>query len=282
MHITGTEIRFSYNTETGMINNQPDMASSSKVEEVVSNQCINAWKKVDNRKFLSTEIVANFSGYAFRGDSRSPECIFKEGFVKKESSTDEIFKRNLQTMEVRFVDVEPNKHFVSEKQLQVNPGSAVCLTENPYFAAHFPHTELANATFVYMVLVTKGVSLKETVGILDSDDCHTSLSRSMGEIMTPRILAEHVVCAWPVARERLFLRSSYNAVVSFKPSFKHLIINPFVDKCVSRHPMPLNELQAVEKEKKIVIRTRSEMMTVMEDDLQLPCDNYDSDDSLYS
>lgn len=281
MHIYNQKPFFSYSNLTGLVNYEASDKPESLLKSLSGSSVDISWKKISDRKYTPTESALTYTGYAFRGDSRPPGCIFTEGFKKEECHNDEVFQDKLKSMEVEFVDVESRSFCESEKQLSVNPNMSICLTENPYFATHFPFIDLEQPTYLYFCLVTKGVNLQEKAIPLKTDSNLISLTSSLNEIMTPRILSEHIVCAWPVKRERLYLRGRFDVVNAIKPDVGSLTLNKYVDGCVEKAKDFIDELRVIEKEKVTVVRTRSKMEIIKDPSLEFKEDT-DSDDSLYS
>ena len=241
------------------------------------------WIQINERTFSPTKNAINFIGYAYRGDARSPDEIFKTGFLAKQTTdlNDDNFLESLETMRVVFNDTEPSTLFISMKQLHVNQDTAVCLSNAPHYAAFFPYSlALQEPTYVYLCLVTKGVALNDKAGSLSSEVFRTTLSESIGEIMTTKVPACHVVCAWSVKRNRKYLSGRHDVRVCYEPTFSNLKFNSGIDSCVKSFSFSAENVDLVETKKIRVIQkddiVLSENMTETLDE------DIDSDDSLYS
>ena len=187
------------------------------------------WKSLCHFKFIPCVKAITHCGIVFRGDSRNPEIIFKQGFKSIHhpdiESENDFFGVALEA------ELEPRQCSISRETLVPNQKNMVCCTKDPYVAAYFPSLEAGASTYVYCCYVNSGIKIFETIAGLENRWLETSMAISAQEVITPIIPAEHVVCAWMVRRIKL----EGECEVMFKSEYIELKTNQNVDFCVKEY-----------------------------------------------
>ncbi len=145
------------------------------------------WIFNGNGRWQPTDEAFTYCGLAFRGDTRSPEEIFRTGFISRDQSD----------IEIEFTD---GGNFLCIRQLRIVQMSAVSLSLSHIFASFFPEGLDDSVSYVYGCIVTKGVKIFEKSKLFSLLCSSTSLSQSVQEIATKSILPEQVICSWRVSR----------------------------------------------------------------------------------
>ena len=188
------------------------------------------WKKRNRRfEFAPSVKAVNHCGIVYRGDSRSPDIIFNEGFKLKDSpdilSEDDFFAKLLKA---RLITISTDQ----SEALVIAQETAVCTSKDRDVASYFPSDyNGSRATFVYCCYINTGIPAYKTVGDLDELFIRTNPMISAKEVLTPMIPAEHILCAWTVKRVLLSKKYCYE----FIPEYSNYCENPNTDYCVQEY-----------------------------------------------
>lgn len=187
------------------------------------------WKHLGGFKYSPCVKAIAHCGIVFRGDSREPAMIFKEGFKSRNhpdiQSDNDFFCVALESK------LEPREISFMRETLAADQKNMVCSTKNADVATYFPNVDSDTPTYVYCCYVNSGIKIFETVSGLESPWLETAMVISAQEVMTPIIPPEHVICAWKVGRTKL--EDKWN--VKFKPEYQEFKKNENVDFCVKEY-----------------------------------------------
>lgn len=187
------------------------------------------WKHIGGFEYSPCVKALAHCGIVYRGDSREPAIIFREGFKSRNhpdiQCDNDFFRVALESK------LEPRIIEFMRETLAADQKNMVCCTKNIDVATYFPNVESNTPTYVYCCYVNSGIKIFETVSYLENPWLETAMAISAQEVMTPIIPPEHVICAWKVCRRKLEDQWRLN----FKPEYHELKKNVNVDFCVKEY-----------------------------------------------
>ena len=188
------------------------------------------WKHLGQYEFSPCVKALSHCGLVFRGDSREPKSIFKDGFKSKDNP-------NIKC-DNDFFEAVLNSRLASERTglghmegLGIRKENVVCCTKNIDVATYFPNVEDSSATYVYCCYVNAGIKVFNTVKGLENPYLENRGSISTKEVLTPIIPPEHVIYGWKVSRKKL--ESLFG--VKFKTEYQEIMRNENIDSCVYKY-----------------------------------------------